>query len=100
MSEAPARIVSTDPGRRSTAAVATLDAVLMVFDSPREILPHADLMRLSGCRVPGETHAGSADTVGAALFADLTDDEREELLEYLAWYRTRRRSARGAGSAA
>ncbi len=63
-------------------------------------LPYADLMRLSGYRVPGEREAGSADTVGAALFADLTDDEREELLEYLAWYRARRRSARGAGGAA
>jgi hypothetical protein len=26
----------------------------------------------------------------AALFADLAEDEREELLEYLAWYRARR----------
>jgi alkylhydroperoxidase/carboxymuconolactone decarboxylase family protein YurZ len=34
--------------------------------------------------------------VGAALFADLTDDEREELLALLAWYRTRRRSGRAA----
>ena len=37
--------------------------------------------------------------MSAALFADLTDDEREELVEYLAWYRTRRRGARGAGTA-
>jgi hypothetical protein len=36
------------------------------------------------------------ESVGAALFADLTDDERDELLEYLAWYRKRKRSSRGA----
>lgn len=59
-------------------------------------IPYAELMRLSGYRVPGELDRRSTDTVGAALFADLTDDEREELLEYLAWYRARRRSKRGA----
>jgi len=59
-------------------------------------VPYADLMRLSGYRVPGEPSARSSDTVGAALFADLTDDERDELLEYLAWYRARQRSKRGA----
>jgi transcriptional regulator with XRE-family HTH domain len=58
-------------------------------------IPYADLMRLSGYRVPGEHgQKTAADSVGAALFADLTDDEREELLEYLAWYRSRRRSRR------
>jgi transcriptional regulator with XRE-family HTH domain len=61
-------------------------------------VPYADLMRLSGYRVPGEHEPAAAGTVGAALFADLTDDEREELLEYLAWYRTRRRTARAATS--
>lgn len=55
-------------------------------------------MRLSGSRVPGELDRRADDTVGAALLADLTDDEREELLEYLAWYRARRRSKRGAGA--
>ena len=45
-------------------------------------------------RLPRARRAGgqAAETVGAALFADLTDDERDELLEYLAWYRARRRS--------
>jgi len=67
-------------------------------------LPYADLMRLSGYRVPGDRDgpgdsSAPAAAVGDALFADLTDDEREELLEYLAWYRARRRSRRGiAGS--
>lgn len=62
-------------------------------------VPYAELMRLSGYRVPGEWSANTTDAVSAALFADLTDDEREELLEYLAWYRARRRSSRGAASA-
>jgi transcriptional regulator with XRE-family HTH domain len=57
-------------------------------------LPYAELMRLSGYRLPAETDGHAAQSVGAALFADLTDDEREELLEYLAWYRARRRSGR------
>ena len=58
-------------------------------------VPYADLMRLSGYRVPGSDEPAPAATVGAALFADLSDDEREELLEYLAWYRARRRSSHG-----
>lgn len=60
-------------------------------------VPYADLMRLNGYRVPGESDDTAATTVGTALFADLTDDEREELLEYLAWYRSRQRSRRGNG---
>jgi HTH-type transcriptional regulator, competence development regulator len=59
-------------------------------------LPYAELMRLSGYRVPGEGAHSVGETVGGALFANLTDDEREELLEYLAWYRARRRTRRGA----
>ncbi len=58
-------------------------------------VPYAELMRLSGYHVPGPSQATPADTVGAALFADLTGDERDELLAYLAWYRARRRSSRG-----
>jgi transcriptional regulator with XRE-family HTH domain len=57
-------------------------------------IPYAELMRLSGYRVPGDNARNAADSVAVALFADVTEDEREELLEYLAWYRTRRRSAR------
>jgi len=62
-------------------------------------LPYAELMRLSGYPLPVETDPGSVETVGAALFSDLTDDERDELLEYLAWYRTRRRTRRGGNGA-
>jgi transcriptional regulator with XRE-family HTH domain len=59
-------------------------------------VPYAELMRLSGYRVPGESAEPASDGVTAALFADLTDDEKDELLEYLAWYRARRRSKDGA----
>jgi HTH-type transcriptional regulator, competence development regulator len=58
------------------------------------MVPYAELMRLSGYRVPGDHDKSATDTVGAALFADVTDDEREELVEYLAWYRARRRLGR------
>ena len=61
-------------------------------------VPYAELMRLSGYCVPGESNTTTTDTVGAALFADLTDDEREELLEYLAWYRSRRTRGRAGPS--
>jgi HTH-type transcriptional regulator, competence development regulator len=56
-------------------------------------VPYDELMRLSGYRVPGVDRGhGAADGLGPALFADLTEDEQHELLEYLAWYRARRRS--------
>jgi HTH-type transcriptional regulator, competence development regulator len=58
-------------------------------------VPYAELMRLSGYPVPGVDEPAPATTIAAALFADITEDERDELLEYLAWYRTRRRSPRG-----
>lgn len=62
-------------------------------------VPYVELMRLSGYRVPGESDAdAAAATVGSGFFADLTDDERDELLDYLAWYRTRRRPGRPRGS--
>jgi HTH-type transcriptional regulator, competence development regulator len=59
-------------------------------------VPYADLMRLCGYRVPGESETDTAHTIDAALFADLSDDERDELLEYLAWYRARKRKRTGA----
>jgi transcriptional regulator with XRE-family HTH domain len=62
-------------------------------------VPYADLMRLSGYRLPGEHDRVATDSVAAALFADVTDEERKELLDYLAWYRARRRSTRPANSA-
>ena len=54
-------------------------------------VPYAELMRLSGYRLPGHPHEEAIQSVSAALFADLTDDERDELIAYLAWYRSRRR---------
>ncbi len=62
-------------------------------------LPYAELMRLSGYPLPRVSDPGATESVGAALFADVTDDEREELLEYLAWYRARRRTGRGGNGA-
>ena len=62
-------------------------------------IPYAELMRLCGYPIPGEPDANPASAVGASLFADLTDDEREELLEYLAWYRARRKAGRGSPGA-
>lgn len=59
-------------------------------------VPYVELMRLNGYPVPGDDDDLPVNTLGAALFGDLTDDERLELLEYLAWYRARRRSQRGA----
>jgi len=63
-------------------------------------LPYAELMRLSGYHLPGESQPNGSATVSGALFADLTDEERDELLEYLAWYRARRRSRRAMASSA
>ena len=63
-------------------------------------VPYSDLMRLAGYHVPGEANGkAAAASVGASLFADVTEAERDELLEYLAWYRSRRRSAVAASVA-
>ena len=59
-------------------------------------MPYGQLMALVGYAVPGVEEPDDA-RLGAALFADLTDDERDELLEYLAWYRARKRSRRRSG---
>lgn len=88
----------------SAAYLSKLEADVVKRPSPHVLhalgealgLPYAELMRLCGYPVPGEPAPALAlDTVNAALFADLTPDERDELLEYLAWYRARRRSDRG-----
>jgi HTH-type transcriptional regulator, competence development regulator len=55
-------------------------------------VPYADLLRLSGYRLPDGPNRNVQQNVRSALFADLTDEEQEELLEYLAWYRARKRS--------
>jgi HTH-type transcriptional regulator, competence development regulator len=59
-------------------------------------VPYADLLSLSGYRLPAEPERDTSRSIGAALFSDLSDDEREELLEYLAWYRARNRSRRSS----
>jgi len=56
-------------------------------------VPYADLLRLSGYRLPDEPDAPPATAaLSGMLFGDLTEDERAALVEYLAWYRYRRRS--------
>jgi len=55
-------------------------------------VPYAELMRLTGYRLPDEGGANPVASANAALFADVTDEERDELVEYLAWFRSRRRS--------
>ena len=61
-------------------------------------VPYAELMRLNGYRLPDEADGNAGETLGAALFADVSDVEREELLEYLAWIRARRTGRRTAGA--
>src|SRR4029453_13675720 len=48
-------------------------------------VPYAELLRLRGYPPPDESVPATTSTVADALFADLTEDERDELLEYLAW---------------
>lgn len=63
-------------------------------------VPYEELMRLAGYHVPGASDTTPAAAIGAALFTDLTDTERDELVDYLAWYRHRaasRRSVERAG---
>jgi HTH-type transcriptional regulator, competence development regulator len=57
-------------------------------------VPYGELMRLSGYRVPAAPVQPAGGALSLALFADLTDDERDELVEYLAWYRARHPHAR------
>jgi transcriptional regulator with XRE-family HTH domain len=57
-------------------------------------VPYAELMRLNGYRLPDEPDGAAGAALGAALFADVTDEERDELVAYLAWFRARRRSGR------
>src|SRR5436309_13637790 len=47
-------------------------------------VPYAELLRLSGYRVPGDPNGNPTNARSAALCADLTEDERDELAEYLA----------------
>ena len=61
-------------------------------------VPYAELMALVGHPLPNVDASPDHAGLGEAMFADLTDDEREELIEYLAWYRTRKRSTRASES--
>jgi transcriptional regulator with XRE-family HTH domain len=85
----------------SSAYLSKLEADAVKKPSPHVLLqlgealavPYAELMRLSGYHVPDASSPAATGSITAALFADLTDDERDELLDYLAWYRSRRRGA-------
>jgi transcriptional regulator with XRE-family HTH domain len=55
-------------------------------------VPYAELMRMTGYRLANEPQGPARGAISAALFADLTDDERDELVAYLTWYRTRQRA--------
>ena len=68
----------------------------LILDNLSEVLavPYVELMRLSGYRVPDAADQVPGPALGAALFGSLTDDERDELVDYLAWYRSRRRTRR------
>jgi len=59
-------------------------------------VPYAELMHLRGYHVPGTPDQAASGTLSVALFADRTEDERAELVEYLAWYRARRRARVGS----
>jgi len=59
-------------------------------------ISYADLMVLAGYVVPGEKSAQEQPQVGLLEMAlrsgtPLTDEERDALAEYLAWYRSRHR---------
>jgi len=58
-------------------------------------VPYAELMSLSGYPLPTVSTEPGRGGVAGALLANLTDDERDEMIEYLAWYRARRRAGRG-----
>lgn len=51
--------------------------------------PYSDLMVLAGYVIPGERQ--DEGRLSAATFGNLSDEERDELLAYLRWYRSRRR---------
>jgi HTH-type transcriptional regulator, competence development regulator len=51
-------------------------------------ISYADLMTLAGYVMPSDTPDQAR--MSAATFADLTEEERTELLSYLAWYRSRK----------
>ncbi len=57
-------------------------------------VPYAELMRLTGYQLAGDSIAYPVVSATAALFADVTDEERDELVEYLAWFRSRRRASK------
>lgn len=54
-------------------------------------IPYEELMILAGYLVPRANASRESDHTAALFGEDLTDDERELLMDYLAWYRERER---------
>lgn len=87
----------------SSTYVSQLEAGVIKEPSPRVLyklaeaygISYTDLMRAAGYMVPGgkadadRSTAASPFDIALRTTAPLTDDEREALAEYLAWYRSR-----------
>jgi transcriptional regulator with XRE-family HTH domain len=97
------RLSAVDASRAagiSTAYLSKLESDSVKKPSPQILhqlsealtIPYAELMRLNGYLLPGASNASGSSIVAWAPFGDLTDDERDELIEYLTWYRARRRT--------
>lgn len=60
-------------------------------------LAYAELMRLAGYIVPNEAASGKRrrnELTHAMSSEELTEDEADELVEYLIWYRSRKQQAK------
>ncbi len=87
----------------STAYLQKLEAGAVKQPSPNVLhqlaraleMDYAELMRLAGYIVPNATRSGSTqrrnELTHAASSEPLTEEEADELAEYLAWYRSRKR---------
>jgi transcriptional regulator with XRE-family HTH domain len=57
-------------------------------------IPYEELMILAGYLVPADPTSRESEHTAALFGEELTDDERELLMDYLAWYRERQRRER------
>ena len=96
------RLSAADASRAagiSTAYLSKLESDSVKKPSPQILqqlsaalaVPYAELMRLNGYLMPGASDASGSTGGASAPFGDVTDEERDELFEYLMWYRSRRR---------
>ena len=61
-------------------------------------IPYEELMILAGYLVPSTTSSRMPSHAAALFGEDLTEEETEMLLDYLAWYRQRKRKASRSGA--